>query len=175
MMRVITLMMLMVSAVQAQEIRLAVWQDARLAITEDATGNYKPFTVDVYAKLKLIGNQSDAGHLVVSPTFEYADLEGVYKRYAVDVGYCFDQSVIDGLEVTASINYGILDRWSKAWLVFGADLESSYEISDGLHLSILGQAVDRKDLLWAYSNHKIGLSGFIGVQYRIFNTKTRRK
>ena len=54
MMRVIMLKMLMVSAVQAQEIRLAVWQDARLAITEDATGNYQPFTLDVYTKLKLI-------------------------------------------------------------------------------------------------------------------------
>lgn len=158
---------------QAQEIRLAVWQDARLAITEDETGNYQPFTLNMYTKLKLIGNQTEAGHLVVSPTFEYADLEVIYKRYAVDVGFVFDQSLIDGLEVTTSVNYGILDRWSKSWMVFGADLEASYELFEGFHISILGQAVDRKDLLWAYGDNEIGFSGFIGLQYKIFTTKGR--
>jgi len=165
-----------VISTQAQEeIRLAVWQDARLAVSKDKTETLSPFTLDVLAKLKLTGKQTDAGYLVISPMFEYADLDGIYKRYAVDLGFTFNQSLLWGLEVTPSINYGIQDRWGKAFLVFGADLEVSIEITDGLRVSALGQLVERKDLDWAYGGNKhYQASGFIGLQYRIFNTKLSR-
>ena len=33
------------------------------------------------------GNQDELGYFVVAPEFEYADLQGTYRRYSVNVGY----------------------------------------------------------------------------------------
>ena len=54
-------------------------------------------------------------------------------------------------------------------MVFGADIEVSYAITDKIRISILGQAVERKDLEWAYDDYKIGFSGFIGIVFQPFN------
>jgi len=149
------------------EVRLTLLQDARLAVAEDKTGAYKPFTLNFLTKLKLTGNQVGSGYLVISPMFEYADIEGVYKRYAIDIGFTFNEALRWGLEITPSINYGIQDRWSISWLAFGADLQASIKLNDKLRLTILGQAVERKDLKWAYNDTAISLSGFIGIEYKL--------
>ena len=150
------------------QIRLAVYQDARLAVAEDKTGNYQPFTLDLLVKFKMQGYQKNGVYLTISPMFEYADIDGIYKRYAVDMGLTFNEALRWGLEITPSINYGMLDRWGLSWLVFGADLEASVEIFDDFRISILGQLVHRKDLEYAYGDTHVVASGFIGVQYRIF-------
>ena len=170
-MKKVLLLLLTVSALSlsnAQDIRLGLYQDARLAVAKDKTGNYSPFTLDFLTKLKLISNQIGSGTLVVSPMFEYADIEGIYKRYAIDVGFNFNESLVLGLELTPSINYGIQDRGGISWLVFGADLELSIELNDNVRISVLGQAVDRKDLLTEYGENKISLSGFIGLQVQLY-------
>lgn len=164
------LMMLIVSAVQAQEIRLAVWQDARLAIVGDNKGN-DAFTVNTLIKLKLQGDQQKIGYMVVAPFWEYADLQVNYNRFGVDLGYTFNQFIWD-IEVTPTINYGIIDRAGRGYGVFGADLEASIPIAEGLRVSILGQLVDRADLA-VYNDRKIVASGFIGIQHRIFIPKRR--
>jgi hypothetical protein len=152
-------------AVSQDRVGISVYQDARLALAKDNTGNYKPFTLDVLVKFNMEGKQSDVGYIVVSPMFEYADLNVRYTRYAADVGFTFNQSLIEGFSVTPSINYGIQDRHGRSWLVFGADLEASYEISDKVSINILGQSVERKDLQYKYNDYKIGFSGFVGVTY----------
>lgn len=165
------LMMLLVGVSQAQEIRLAVWQDARLAIAEDSNGQ-SPFTANTLVKLKLQGDQGKVGYLVVSPFWEYADLEVNYNRFGFDIGYTFTQFRWD-IEVTPSINYGILDRAGQGYHTFGADLEASIPIANNLRLSILGQLVDRKDLS-RFDDRKVVASGFIGLQYKIFTPRGRK-
>lgn len=150
---------------QAQEIRLGVWQDARLAVTEDSQGR-DPFTLDILTKVKLIGDDMGAGYLVVSPFYEYADLEIKYQRFGFDVGFTFDE-FLWGIEVTPSVNYSIIDREGRGYQTFGADLEASIPITDKLRLSVLAQGVDRKDLS-AYNDRKFLISGFVGIQYVIF-------
>jgi hypothetical protein len=166
---------LSVWTIQSQDgIRVGVWQDLRMAITGGHTDSYEAPTLDLLVKLKLMGNQTGAGYLVVSPSFEYADLEGIYKRYFVDVGFTFNKSLVEGLEVTPSINYGIQDRWGGSFNVFGTDLEVSIPVSRRLRVSALGQAVQRKDLDFEYGGHNVRFSGFIGVQYELcFNIKPK--
>ena len=151
-------------------IELLVLQDARLAITEDKTGNYKPFTLNILTKLKLTGKQKETGFLVVSPFFEYAEIEGTYKRYGFDAGFTFNNSVIDGFSFTPSVNYGIQDRWGKSFLVFGTDFEISYKVTQNVKVVALAQFVERKDLRWAYENYIIRFSGFVGISYNIGKT-----
>ena len=149
------------------EIELLVLQDARLAITEDKTGNNKLFNLDILTKLKLTGKQKESGFLVVSPFFEYAEIEGIYKRYGFDVGFTFNNSVINGFSFTPTVNYGIQDRWGKSFLVFGTDFEISYKVSKNIKVVALAQFVERKDLRWAYEDYIIRFSGFIGISYKI--------
>lgn len=155
-------------------IELLVLQDARLAITEDKTGNYKPFTLDILTKLKLTGKQKETGFLVLSPFFEYAEIEGIYKRYGFDAGFTFNNSVVDGLTFTPSINYGIQDRGYDgkriSFLVFGADFEFGYQITDNLKVVALAQFVERKDLRYMYKDYVIRFSGFVGISYNIGKT-----
>lgn len=165
-------MMLLVGVLaQSQEIRLAVWQDARLAVVGDDKGN-DAFTANTLIKLKLQGNQDRLGYLVASPYWEYADLQVNYNRFGFDLGYTFNQFIL-GIEVTPSINYGIIDRAGRGYHSFGADLEASIPIVENLRLSLLGQAVDRADLA-AYNDREIVLSGFVGLQFKIFTPKGRK-
>ena len=148
------------------EIKLSIYQDLKLAVKKDGKGN-EPFTLDLLTKLKLTGNQDKNGYLHVAPMFEYAEIKGIYKRYAVDIGYSFNQLGVDGLEITPSINYGIQERYSKNFLVFGGDIEASYKIIEGISVSALAQFVERKDLLWLYGKKPIRFSGFLGLTIKI--------
>ena len=75
--------------------------------------------------------------------------------------------ILKDFEATASVNYGIQDRWSKNWLVFGIDGELSYRLTDNISLSILAQFVERKDLQWAYGEYAIRFSGFVGLVFEL--------
>tara|TARA_R110000850_G_scaffold72024_14_gene158747 strand:- start:1906 stop:2415 length:510 start_codon:yes stop_codon:yes gene_type:complete len=146
------------------KIKLSFYQDAKLATIDDGHGN-EPFTLDFLFKFKMTGKQQEFGYMVISPIFEYAEIEGVYKRYAVDLGYTFNKLILDDFEATASINYGIQERWSKAFLVFGSDFELGYKITDNISINLLAQFVQRKDLEWAYGIRVIRCSGFIGLTF----------
>ena len=150
------------------KIEFGMHQDLRLAVSEDATGNYKPFTLDFLFKFKMEGHESKNGYLTISPMFEYAELESIYKRFAVDVGFTFNNLVLRDLEFTPSVNWGILDHFGASFLVFGFDFELSYKINDFFKISGLIQSVDRKDLMYRYGTktgftENIKFSGFIGV------------
>lgn len=151
-------------------IKLTILQDAKLGLIGDNKGN-NAFTTDLLVKFKLTGKQFEYGYLTISPYLEYAEINGIYKRYAVDVGFTFNKLIIKNLEITPSINYGIQDRYKKSWLVFGSDIEANYKLTDNIGLTALAQFVERKDLLWMYGDKKIRFSGFIGITMNIFNTK----
>lgn len=164
-----TIASFMSSLLAQNGIEVGIWQDPKLAFFEDSTGSYQPFTLDILTKVSLQGRQQDAGFFSLSALFEYADLEGIYKRYGVDLGFTFTESISGKLEVTPSINWGFLDRWGRNFMVFGADLEITYDILEGVKFSYLAQLVHRKDLLWAYGDNKIGFSNFLGLTFKVFN------
>ena len=148
------MMSLSINMVAQEKLKLSVYQDVK-SFTESTT--------DVLVKLKMTGKQDRLGYMSISPMFEYAELEGIYKRYAFDVGYSLNKLYIKNLEASISVNYGIQERWSKTFLVFGADAELLYKLTDNISLSILLQSVQRKDLLWAYEDRVIRFSGFAGI------------
>lgn len=66
---------------------IAVFQDVKFAITGDQKRGYPVGTPDIIARLKLEGKQQVYGYFFMYPAFEYAEIEGIYKRYYVNAGY----------------------------------------------------------------------------------------
>jgi hypothetical protein len=150
------------------KVKLSFYQDAKLATMNDDHGN-EAFTLDFLFKFKMTGKQQEFGYMTVSAVFEYAEIKGLYKRYAADVGYTFNKLIVDNFEATASINYGIQDRYGKSFLVLGSDFELGYKVTDNVTFSLLAQFVERKDVRWLNELEKtpIRFSGFIGITFEL--------
>ena len=104
---------------------------------------------------------------IVTPEFEYANIEGIYKRYSANLGYVLNQLIINKSEVGATIGYGFIDRWSKSMFSFGASVFFNYKISDRFKISLMSQFTERKDLEWAYGKNEIRFSGFLGLEINL--------
>lgn len=149
-------------ALAQKNVSVSLYQDLKLATMNDDHGN-EPYTMDIVFKFKMQGNAQKFGYMYVAPYFEYAEIDGNYKRYAAEVGYVFNELIVDDFEASGGINYGIQERYSLNWLVFGADFELAYKITDRFKVSLLAQFVERKDLQMMYGNKEIRFSGFIGL------------
>jgi hypothetical protein len=145
-----------------QNLEFSLYQDLKLATMEDDYGN-EPYTMDVVFKFRMNGHQQEYGYMYVAPVFEYAEIAGLYKRYAVEVGYTFNELILKDFEASAGINYGLQERYGLNWLVFGLDGEIGYSLTPNLKVKALAQMVERKDLKEFYGTYKIRFSGFVGV------------
>lgn len=145
-----------------QNLEFSLYQDLKLATMEDDYGN-EPYTMDLVFKFRMNGHQQEYGYMYVAPVFEYAEIAGLYKRYAVEVGYTFNELILKDFEASAGINYGIQERYGLNWLVFGLDGEIGYSLTPNLKVKALAQLVERKDLKEFYRTYKIRFSGFVGV------------
>ena len=143
-------------------VSVSVFQDVKLATIGDDKRGYDAFTLNTVIRFKMQGNQSEYGYFVVAPEFEYAELEVPYKRWSVNVGYTFNQLILDNVEVTPMINYGWIDRGVSTFSG-GASLETMYKINDTLKIGILQQLTHRTDL----PNNKIGYSLMAGLEINL--------
>ena len=114
---VFLLFVLMSITFYAQERVISVYQDVRMALTGDY---YEAGTLDL-VKAKLQGIQKRLGYMFVAPEFEYSDLEGIYKRYAVNAGFTFNTLGDPPVEISLSAGYGWIDRWGKSMFSFNLE------------------------------------------------------
>ena len=146
---------------QAQDnVSLSVFQDVKFALQGDEARGYKAGTLNILARFKMQGNQDELGYFVVVPEFEYADLQGTYRRYSVNIGYTIN--AIKKIEVTPMINYGWIDRGVSTYSG-GASIETMYKLSDNIKIGVLNQLVHRTDL----PNRKLGYSFFFGTEMNL--------
>lgn len=162
----IFVLLLFVGHASAQsKMSLSVHQDVRLAIQGDDRGN-NPGTLDLLFRFKMQGNQFKHGYVIVFPEFEYAEIDGNYKRYSANVGYTFNQLFIKNTELSISGGYGWIDRYGKTMFSFGGAGEVAYKIGF-IKLSLIGQLTERSDLAYYFNDKKIGFSGFVGLEINL--------
>lgn len=148
-----------------ERISFLAYQDVRLALTGD--DYYQAGTLDVLMKVKLQGIQKQIGYMFVAPEFEYSDLDGIYKRYAVSAGFTFNTLGDPPVEISLSGGYGWIDRWGKTMFSFNAQGEIAYRLNSRLKIALLSQFTERSDLAWRYGDKTIRFSGFMGLEFSI--------
>lgn len=147
------------TAVAQDNVSISVFQDVKFALKGDEARGYKAGTLDLLFRFKMQGEQNKYGYFVVAPEYEYADLDGIYRRYSVNVGYTLNQLILDNFEVTPMLNYGWIDRGVSTWS-YGAYLELMYKLSDRFKIGFVNQLTHRTDL----PNRKLGYSLFGGLE-----------
>ena len=159
-------LLMSITLINAQErLGISVYQDVRMALTGD--DYYEAGTLDVLVKAKFQGIQKRLGYMFVAPEFEYSDLEGIYKRYAVNAGFTFNTLGAPPVEISLSAGYGWIDRWGKSMFSFNAQGEVAYRINSRLKIVLLSQFTERSDLTWRYGDEVIRFSGFMGIEFSI--------
>lgn len=154
-----------VSVFAQERVSFLVYQDVRLALTGD--DYYEAGTLDVLLKVKFQGLQKRLGYMFVAPEFEYSDLEGIYKRYAVNAGFTFNTLGEPPVEIALSAGYGWIDRWGKTMFSFNAQGEIAYRFNSKFKIALLSQFTERSDLGWRYGEKPIRFSGFMGLEFSI--------
>lgn len=162
-----TLFLLLGLYMGAQNVSVAIYQDAKFLFIGDKERGYEAGTIDIVARLKMQGNQDKYGYLIVFPEYEYAEIEGIYKRYSANVGYTFNKLILDRFEANISLGYGWIDRYSMSSWSFGASSELTYKITDRLKFNLLLQGTERKDLEVLWGNNAFRISGFIGIEVNL--------
>ena len=153
---------------------VSIYQDARLMFLGDQDHNIDKGTLDLVLRVKMEGYQDRYGYFVVYPEFEYAEIEGIYKRYSVNVGYVLNQLPVKDFELGFGIGWGWIDRYGKSMFSFAGTSNLSYKITDNIKLSLLGQITERKDLAVMWGNKGLNFkedgilrfSGMIGLEYK---------
>lgn len=160
---ILIMLVIGIKAGAQQKVSISIHQDAKLAFSGD--GYYKAGTVNLLGRLKMQGHQQKKGYMVVFPEFEYADIDGIYKRYSANLGYTFNKWVRN-FDFSAYGGYGFIDRYGKSMFSFGGSLETAYVIGD-LKISLIAQFTERKDLLFLHGNNEVRFSGFFGIEYNL--------
>ena len=166
---IVVVLLLNVMSIFAQEnVTINISQDVRLALVGDDRGN-QPFTPNLSFRSEWQGKQQKLGYMIVSPEFEYADLQGgIYRRYSANIGYTFN-TWVKNIDFTSTLGYGLID-YNGGFTSFGSNLQISLKIVNGLKLFIDTEIIDRKDLT-IYSNKTLGerirISGKAGVKINL--------
>lgn len=155
-------MCLMTYIVKAQEkVSIAVLQDVRLATLGDDKGN-DSFTLNLIARIKMQGNQSKIGYLIIYPEWEYANLKQVYNRYSANVGYTLNKLPISNLEASLIGGIGMIARESESSSSFNVTGELAYKLNAWFKILLNAQIVQRSDI------DKWLCSGFAGLEITVF-------
>jgi hypothetical protein len=134
-------------------VSLSVQVDPKITVIGDDAHGIPSGLTNILVKSRWQGNQQEWGYMHVAPSFEYATLNPelpAYKRYAVEVGYTFNQLFLEHLEAGLYIDYGILDR-GLAKRGFGAGAVLGYEFFNGFKGIATLQFVDRQDFEILYN------------------------
>lgn len=149
---------------------LAIYQDARLAVSEDDNGN-KPFTLDVLVRAELQGKQFELYYGSLVAEFEYAELySGDYKRFGFGYQWTFNRW-FNKQEYTVGVTTNIIHRFKSSHRnVFALNLDWSYLITDNLKLSLLCVILNREDLRSRYEltdwQDYVKGNGYVGLKYQ---------
>jgi hypothetical protein len=159
------LLAVLTTKLNAQErVSFSLHLDPKLMFFGDGN-NYEAGTLNIYGRFKMQGLQQKHGYMVVMPTFEYANLEGIYKRYSADVGYTFNR-YYKNVETSVYGGYGWIDRYGKTTFSFSATAELAYIIGS-FKISAITQLTQRTDLMWLYGKTEYRFSGFVGLEFNL--------
>lgn len=165
-MRNTILLLLFALSLNAQRnVSLAIYQDVKLLTIGD--GYYETGTINLIARIKMQGHQQKYGYMIVYPEFEYAQIEGNYKRYSLNVGYTFNKLFLRNVETSLQGGYGWIDRYDRTTFSASANGEIAYNISDKIKINLLAQFTHRTDLKLLYNDNVIRFSGFLGLEYNL--------
>lgn len=137
---------------------LSVYQDLRLLFIGDDLGN-SAFTPDIIIRLEIEAiTLKNGSSFQFNLGAEYADLNSSsLQRVLIGFGYRTSFPFIKKFVFEASIDHGLLLRGKNSFIGdveidensfmgFSANLETTYPIRDNIRLSLMLQAIDRKDL-----------------------------
>lgn len=156
----VLLFLLQIGVVAAQErVGIGIYQDARLGLVGDDKGN-DAGTLDIIVRVVMQGNQQKWGYMIVYPEFEYAEIDGNYKRWSANVGYVFNKLIVNNLEASIAGSWGWIDRYSLTSRSWGGNLGLMYKLNDWLKVGVQYQLVQRSDMVWMYGYSDIEPSWF---------------
>lgn len=168
------LLLTQVTSTSQEKISLSVYQDARLMTLGDKQNN-EPGTMNLLMNVKIQTKQKNYGYLVIVPEYEQADLQDTYKRLSLGLGYTFNRlyspnfNFLRDFEVTTTISYGVINRFSNTEGSWSCNGEVSYKVNDWLKVGAVHQFTERTDLLFRYQDRKIRYSFFFGLEFSPFN------
>ena len=158
---------------------LSVYQDLKLLFVGDDLGN-SAFTPDILVKLEV-----DAFVLKNSSFFfllgaEYADLKSSsFQRFSIGFGYKTSFPFLKKFVFGTSIDHGLMLRGKSSFLgnakvdessFMGLSLnfETTYPVTDKTRLSLMIQAIDRKDLSIRFTTgNTIRYSIYFGAKFTL--------
>lgn len=162
-MKTLLILLLFVATANAQEhITLNITQDAKLLFVGDDKGN-EAGTLNVTVSSEWQGKNLGGYYFFIRPEAELAKLATDYYRYSVNVGWTFNEW-IDKIDFTASVGYGVID-YNGARTSFGGNLQTSYEIFDGVKFVLDLEGTERRDLL--EYGERIRISGKFGFKFNL--------
>ncbi|QOD61904.1 hypothetical protein H9I45_05540 [Polaribacter haliotis] len=148
---------------------IALYANIGLTLRGDHHG-HPAGTLDIVTRFKYNANQNKLGHWVYFAEFEFAQLEGNYKRYSGNLAYNFNRIVfpkiwfiprfeLKHLELQPSIGYGVITRFDLVKPSLGFSLEVGYRLNKHFKIDVLFQASERSDMIALYgdSDSKLGL------------------
>lgn len=175
---------------QESYMNLSVLQDSRLLLFGDDRGN-SAFTPDILVRLDIDAIKVRESDFVFSVGAEYANLNSAYfLRFSLGIGFVTEFSFLKKFKFGAFINHGIIVREKGRFLIksqpknlqnpqqrvdeessfmgFSMDFETTYPITEKIRLSLLLQALDRKDLSSRFkTTDNIKGSVFLGVKFAL--------
>lgn len=159
--KLLILSILFCSLSSTSQVLLNISQDARLAILGDDKGN-DAFTINTNIALEL---RQDLGRtdVVMRPEFEYANLAGGdLFRYSANFGLNF-RDILPKTEFTTTLGYGLIHRNQMAYASFGANLQTTYFVTQRIGIFADAEFIQRNDVV----NTPIRFSGKIGIKIKL--------
>lgn len=173
-----------VSNMSQERVSLSFYQDVKLLFLGDTHKN-KAGTMDLLIKINMHGRQSNIGYPVYNITYEQANLRVLFKRYSINLGYTINQinqnvySILNRIELTPSIGYGIIYRYWKNEAIpydnWSLSTQITYQINSSIKIAILNQLIRRTDIKRKVNQPKIiRYSLFLGMEFSLFKTSKNR-
>lgn len=148
-------------------VSVSLHQGPQFTFNGDNEAPYEDVAYSLLARFKMNSYQGDYGYVIVFPEFEYAYVDGIYKRYSANVGYTLNRLIVDNFEVSATIGWGWIDRYGKTTHSFSTSYEVAYKLTDNIKASLIGKSTQRSDLLLFWGDHKIGVTVLFGIEYKL--------
>jgi hypothetical protein len=161
---------------------ISIHQDLRLLSIGDERGN-SAFTPDIIARFEVEAFKLKKSSFKFYFGAEYADLNSAsFQRFLLGIGYVTQFSFLEKLTFGLYIDHGIILRGKDSFLAenkpqiddessymgLSISFENTYPITKKIRLSLLYQAIDRKDLTSRFGgDYNIKVSVFLGVKFAL--------
>jgi hypothetical protein len=171
---------------QESTMSISIHQDVRLFLFGDDRGN-SSFTPDLLVRLEVDAFKLKKSSIRMYFGAEYSDLNSAnFQRFLLGVGYITKFSFLEKFIFGLYVDHGIIFRGKGSFLIkndpphqkkmddetsymgLSINFETTYPITKKLRLSLLYQAIDRKDLTSRFgTEYNTKGSIFLGVKFAL--------